>query len=607
MNPKRFVALLAVGFNYQFEAPAPSFFQTAPSNEVRSSEALAARENLHPMESLKTLPGIVLLGSEVTTYTGSLFLRGASADHTLFIWNDLRADDFTSPAGSTDPFSFGTEFSNQIRVLKGPQSLLYGTQALGGVVLIDDDPDLDSSLSLAAGSLQTGKAVAELRHSEGAAHWAVGGSGLSSEGLSAFNATVPRGSDQTLERDGRTLGSGTVIFTYDKAETRDQMQVLVNASEGTSNDDVPPLDDINAKTEHRTQQWKLRYRKDWSEQLKSLFLVTGQRSTRDSTDRADAFSAAEYQDVARGARSSFLTRNTWRSSTSLWHFGFEDIQDEGQFYSRSTVAPTPVQFEPTRQEQSLYVVNDWNFSRSDFSWGVRGSCENSAACVSVYQLSYQWHWPDLQRSLYGIVSSGLKRPTLYQLYSSYGDVNLRSETSQAYELGVLQRFDSGHKVKLSFFDNGFANLIDYDFTTSKYKNLNKARTRGLEFLHQFKNPQWDTELSLASISAMDELQGLRLLRRPGYQAAAAVGRSFTEAFRWLNEVIYVGEREDTAPSGSRWVMPSITLWNSALFYKFHPQRQIFLRANNLGNSFYEDIHGYLTPGRFYWVGVKLSF
>ncbi|RYZ61574.1 MAG: Plug domain-containing protein, partial [Proteobacteria bacterium] len=112
------VPLFAMGMSYQVQSNSPAYFEASPSNDEVEAATIEQRQDVNPIESLKSLPGISMTGSDVTTYPASLFLRGADADHTLFLWNDLRADNFTGPNGATDPFSFGNEFSNRIKILK---------------------------------------------------------------------------------------------------------------------------------------------------------------------------------------------------------------------------------------------------------------------------------------------------------------------------------------------------------------------------------------------------------------------------------------------------------------------------------------------------------
>lgn len=600
------VPFFALGMGIQIQNNNNSFLQTPPSAEEIPNDTLQERHDGSPAEAMKALPGVVILGSEVTTYTGSMFLRGANGDQTLFIWNDFRSDNFTAPSGATDPFGFGAEFSNRIRVLKGPQSLLYGTQAMGGVVLIDNDPDLDSNIEVAGGSLSTSRGVGEARFRGTRWQLAVGGSAFSTEGVSAYNAAVPGGTEGKLERDGRQKSSGSMIASFD-LPSEDQLQFMVNGLHDTLSDDAPPVDDLSAHTENVATQWKLRYKANWNDSADSTFLLTSQNTDRENNNPSDNLNTDYYLDQAQGHRASFLNRNNIRWLRSLWQVGLEYSVERGDFFSNSNTSPVGSYFGSRTYDQSVYLVNDWNFQSSDLSWGVRGNCQDDRDCQGVYQLSYQWHWAESQRSLYGIVSSGLKRPTLYQLYSSYGDVNLQAENSHAYEVGFVQRFGEPQKVKLSVFENQFTDLIDYDFGTSKYKNLKRAKTQGVEILHQYDAVFWDTQFSLAQVYSKDEDSKQALLRRPVWQGAWDFGYSFFESLRLMNEFVYIGDREDSTGANQRVILPSVTLWNAALTYKGAYGAQYFIRVNNLGNSFYEDIKGYLTPGRFVWLGTKLVF
>jgi len=593
---KSIIPVFALGMGIQFQSGPSSFLQTPPSAEEIPSDTLEERQDVSTADAMKSLPGVVVLGSEVTTYTSSLFLRGSDSSHTLFVWNDFRSDNFTSPAGATDPFGFAAEFSNRVRVLKGPQSLLYGTQALGGVVLIDNDPDLDSSLELAGGSLNTTKGLAEVRtHGE---KWqlSAGGSAFSTEGVSAYNATTPRGRNGELEKDSRQKSSGSVILSLD-LPSEDQLQFMVNGLQDTSGVDAPPLDDVDASSQARATQWKARYKVNWSDRAESSFLLTHQTTDRDNRNTADIFDSGAYVLQSKGQRTIFLNRNSFQKFNSLWQVGLEYADEEGKFFSTSN-------FQSRSHDESLYFVNDWNFESSDFSWGLRGNCQNSEDCGAVYQLSYQLHWPEAQRSLFVILSSGLKRPTLYQLYA-FGDAKLKAETSQAYEVGVVQRWGAPQKLKLSLFENQFSNLIDFDLVATKYKNINRAKTQGIELLHQYDAVFWDTQFSVAQIYAKNQESGQYLLRRPVNQASWEFGYNIFESLRVMNEFVYLAEREDDTGS-ERVVLPAVTLWNATVSYK-GSWAQYFLRVNNLGNTYYEDIKGYLTPGRFLWAGAKIRF
>ncbi|MBC7370873.1 MAG: TonB-dependent receptor [Bdellovibrionaceae bacterium] len=589
------IPLFAMGMNYQVQSNTPAFFDASPSNDEIDASVLDERQNVNPVEALKSLAGISLLGTEVTTYPASLFMRGADADHTLFLWNDLRSDNFTGPNGATDPFSFGNEFSNRIKILKGPQSLLYGSQALGGVVLIDEDPDLSSSAELMGGSLNSSKALAEVRARGEGWRLAVGGSAFVTDGVSSVRGA---------ETDGRYKSSATAILNYDLANS-DEIQVLVNTSREKTSYDLPPRDDVNANTENRSSQWKLRYKADWSDTSESIFLLSGQDLDRDNRNPADAQNADFYIDQSRGQRQSFLNRNNFVMAGSLWHVGYEHNQEQGSFFNVSNLSVAS-SFRPELRDDSVYLVNDWRFENSDLAWGARGTCEDGKDCLGVYQLSYQYHWRALQRSVYGVLSTGLKRPTMYQLYSAYGDRALSSESSQALEVGFVQRSGTSQKFRVSLFENRFADLIDYDFIANKSKNTKRAKNQGIELAHEFDAVFGDAQISLALINAKNEVTGQSLLRRPTFQASWNAGFHWTESFRLGSELNYVNDRDDIDTGGVRVRLPSFVLWNAVILYKWLGV-SYFLRVNNVTATDYEEISGYQTPGRFYWTGAKVTF
>src|SRR5207253_7078096 len=328
-----------------------------------------------------------------------------------------------------------------------------------------------------------------------------------------------------------------VIASFD-LPSEDQLQIMVNGLQDNLSDDAPPLDDINAHTESHVSQWKVRYKANWNDSADSSFLLTGQETKRENKNAIDVYNPDYYLDISNGQRLSLINRNNIRWLKSLWQVGLEYHDESGDFFSdtnSASVNPKASAFSPRTNDESVYLVNDWNFKSSDASWGVRGNCQDSKSCVAVYQLSYQWHWAESQRSLYGILSSGLKRPTLYQLYSRYGDIQLQAEHSQAYELGFIQRWGAPQKLKLSVFENQFSDLIDYDLSTTKYKNLKKAKTQGVEIMHQYDAVMWDTQVSVAQVYAKDDVSNQALLRRPVLQGAWDLGYHILEPLVFMNE------------------------------------------------------------------------
>ena len=589
------IPMFAIGMGFQVQSNTPAYFESSPSNDEIDAAVLAERQDVNPLEALKSLPGLTLQGSEITTSPASLFMRGADSDHTLFLWNELRADNFTGPNGATDPFGFGSEFSNRLKVLKGPQSLIYGSQALGGVVLIDEDPDLATSIQAMGGSLQSAKGVAEVRARGDSWRTAVGGSAFSTDGVSSVAGA---------EADGRQKSSMTAILNYDLPNS-DELQILINSKVETSSYDLPPKDDVNARSEIRATQWKARYKADWSDSTESTFMISGQELDMDNRNPADVVNPDEYIDQSRGKRQSFINRNNFLAAGSLWHLGFETNQEQATFSNISSTFPSAF-FTSSMRDDSVYLVNDWSFPTSDFAWGARGTCQDGKDCAGVYQASYQHHWNSTQRSLYAVISTGIKRPTMYQLYSAYGDPALHAETSQALEAGFVQRWQTSQKARLSLFENRFSELIDFDFAINKSKNIKRAKTQGIEIAHNFESVFGDSQISVAQIIAKNESTGQSLLRRPVFQASWIAGFRWSEALRLGSEIIYTGERDDIDSASLRTRLGSYTLGNVVVVYQWMGI-SYFCRINNVADTHYEEIANYQTTGRFFWSGAKINF
>ncbi|RYZ65336.1 MAG: TonB-dependent receptor, partial [Proteobacteria bacterium] len=432
-----------------------------------------------------------------------------------------------------------------------------------------------SSLEVMGGSLGTAKGQAEARARSGPLRLAVGGSAFRTDGVSSVKGS---------ETDGRDKASATGIFGYELANL-DQVQVLLNTNQEKSSYDLPPKDDVNANTQNRAFQWKLRYESKWQTNARSTFMLSGQDVDRDNRNPADLADASFYIDQSRGQRQSFLNRNDFVWAGGLWHLGFERNQEQGHFRNVSSSLPT-TEFAPSLSDDSVYLVNDRRFQSSDLAWGVRATCQDGMDCLAVYQGSYQYHWAEAERSVYAVVSTGLKRPTMYQLYSTYGDPGLRAEKSQAFEAGFVQRWQTFQKLRLTLFQNRFDDLIDYDFIANRSRNVKRAKAQGIEVSHQWDSAMGDAKISLAQISSKNEVTDQRLLRRPIHQGAADAGLKWSEFLYFGAELQYTGSREDIDSNGNRAMVADFTLVNVLTTYKWRGV-QYFVRVNNVADSSYE--------------------
>ena len=119
-----------------------------PIKEVASATTVVRVESLTPASLTQAqnlfarVPGLFFLQTGLAGGNGSVFIRGANSEHTLFMLDGFELNDPVSPARSFNFNLFNLGLINQIEVLRGPQSSLYGSDALAGVInLISADPD----------------------------------------------------------------------------------------------------------------------------------------------------------------------------------------------------------------------------------------------------------------------------------------------------------------------------------------------------------------------------------------------------------------------------------------------------------------------------------
>lgn len=154
------------------------------------------KNSSEPTVEVAPTSGILLQGDPLSHQPQSVFLRGFGADSVVLVWNGFKVNDFTSPAGAFTGEDLLREFSSEVKVLKGPQNLLYGSQAMGGVIELSPGSADRSKLQLWTGNSINGNGV----------------SGNNSGGSIAFSKISKFSSaDETSENRGE-VGAGAVFF-----------------------------------------------------------------------------------------------------------------------------------------------------------------------------------------------------------------------------------------------------------------------------------------------------------------------------------------------------------------------------------------------------------
>ena len=193
---------------------------------------------------------------------------------------------------------------------------------------------------------------------------------------------------------------------------------------------------------------------------------------------------------------------------------------------------------------------------------------------------------------------------MYDTIYGTGNINLKFETSQSWDVGVEQDlFGKTSTWGVTYFENQFNNLIQANFAPYVNQNVSKAKVNGVETFVEVR--PW-TDLTLRGNYTYQQTQNLdngeQLLRRPKDKASFDADYRFFEKAHIHANVLVVGQKADYAST-----VAGYALLNLAGSYDVYKDVQLFARLDNVFDKQYEEVYGYGTSGVAGYGGVKLAY
>ncbi len=599
-----------------------------PSREVASSVTVITREDFERtrktsvLEALEEVLGVFILQNGPKGSSASVFLRGANSEHTLVMVDGIELNDPISPSRSFDLAHLTLDDIDRIEVLRGPQSTLYGSDALGGVINIITQkgrgtPQLH--LSTYGGSYRTLSASAGMSGGSDKINYSFGLSHLQTQGFSAASKLY-----ENEEKDGyRNLSlSGRLGFQLlENLELDFILRSLKTETEidnfgGRSGDDPNNTQNYDALF-FKGQVRGLFLKNRWEQKL-SASLVDYDRRHENLTDEAHPFESE------KGFFKSRLFSVDWQNNfflheTNTLTFGMDYQQEEGksEYLFEGAWGSSP-SFFPRRQARTtgFFLQDQLRVAGRFFATaGARLDSHSQFGSALTFRLGPAYFIEKTQTKLKATFGTGFKSPSLYQLYAPrtqwgwgpIGNRALKPERSVALDFGFEQSFWQGRIfLGWTYFLNEFKDLINFDWIKG-FVNIGKAESKGWEFFIQAR-PYRSLFLNLnyTRTDAKNKVTGEALLRRPKEKYSAGLNYSFKERLDFNISLLYVGQRKDFLYPGPV-TLPAYTLVNASISFQFSPNIQVFCRLDNISNETYEVVKGYGTPGFSAYAGVNLLF
>lgn len=584
--------------------------QVGSSITVITAKQIEQQQKQTVADALRMVPGLDLVRTGSFGGSTAVFMRGAKSEHTLVLIDGIQMNDPSSTGGGYNFSNLTTDNIERIEILRGPQSTLYGSHAIGGVINIitkRGDGKLKGFLSAEGGSFATARESAGINGGNDLLQYSLSVSRLDTGGVSAAGeryGNTERDGYQNTAVAGRLGITPTSNSEIDLTLRYDRSHTSVDNGGGAGNDDpnhIMKSDELF----FRSQGWLSLFNGLWEQKLGVSFSDISWRddNDRDNTDLEILRSSFHGQGVKLDWQHTLKLHKT----TTLV-LGAETTEENAKSDYFSNLWGINSFDERFARTTGVYLQDQLNLFDAWFStFGVRVDEHSKFGTEATYRFTTSYLIKQTDTRLKGSYGTGFKAPSLYQLYSSYGSPDLKPDKSIGWDLGLEQGLPFLQTtLGATWFRNEYSQMIDFDMTTWKYNNVAKAHSQGLELTAALQ-PVDDLTLKAAYTytETKDDLTGNQLTRRPKNKLTFDANYSFLKKANVNLGLVYVGTRyADTANTQK---MKDYLLVNLAGSYDITKNLQLFGRVNNLFDRQYEEVAGYGTPGIGAYGGVKVSF
>ena len=583
---------------------------------------MEARQYRDVADALRVTPGVDIQSQGgMGTLTG-MRIRGMDSYHTLMLVDGMPMADPSQPDRALDLSGFSLDNIGQLEVMRGPQSVLYGSSAFGGVVSLSSARGVgpfSGSVTTEAGSYGTVMSRLKAQAGNEKGDFSFGGGYVHTDGISA--ASRWRGNS---ERDSYDRGSANLRLGYNVGDTL-RLDLFANGASYLSEYDAAgafnvPVDDApeyamrvrGKRFMIRPQATLALFDGRWEQKAGfGVFAHDRQYKNRpEAAGRRDRYygetTKFDYQSIVRTHENNAIVAGVDVVSEKMktWQTGYGPGETPANKYGTNTMT-------------SVYAEDQFNWRETLFlNGGLRYDHHDQFGDKVTWKAGALYALPTNTR-LKASAGTGFNAPALDALYNDTYNIpypwmkpnpDLKPETSFGWDVGFEQSF---FEERLAFGSTFFWNKVKNKVVMGDdgtgiwtYANANRYRSEGIEsFLRFILCDSVQVNLQHTWMTGNQDLgTHVSLDRRPKHIASLNVDWLVGEKGTLTAGVRYTGTRRD-----GNHRMPSHTMARIAASWRFNDRLEAFGRVENLFNKKYEEVYGYGTMGTSFFGGVTLSF
>ncbi|MGS0706320.1 TonB-dependent receptor plug domain-containing protein [Acinetobacter sp. ANC 3781] len=578
--------------NSSVNASLETLVVTASRSEQKISEVPARINIIEPkileQSPIASLPQLLQTDASINMVqsggygqTASIFLRGGNSNQTLVLRDGVRLNSATS--GTASLAFIDTTDIKQIEVLKGPASVLYGTDAISGVVqLISKTPEKTSAfVTTEIGEDKTYKSVIGADLAENGFYAQIRGQRLETDGTPVKD--VKNAPNASFDQKGYSAKVGV-----DK-------ESFAASADYSENKGYSDYDNYGALV---SQDFK-----------NEIMNVKGRLSVLENLELHARFS--QFKDEIDQNNSPDFVHSKTQESEIYGQWDFTPHQNVLVGVTQRNIDGDILSFGSPYQEDidstGYYIQHKYNQSGLNTQIGIRVEDNEKFDTHTVAQGSVRYQVLPLT-SIYANVGSAFKAPTLNDMYGYGGNTELKPEKSISYEVGIDQKLAYNISTGLSLYTTEVDNLIDFDNALNQMTNLEKAKIEGSELYVKWQGENLFTNLSYNYVRAKDKKTDEDLSRRPRQNVSLTTGWA-DERYTFSTTLLANGDYDNSAFDNVQ--IPGHFRVDMHGQYKVNKNIDIFANIQNVSDSKYRTASGsgsyYINGGRLASAGVTLKY
>jgi vitamin B12 transporter len=604
------------------EQPARDDIGGVPLDKIGSAvtvvtgEQLRAQQIRHAGDALRSLPGVEVSRSGGYGSKTQVRIRGAEGNHTLVLIDGIEANGTSD--GEFDFADLSTEDIERIEVIRGPQSGLYGSKAIGGVINVitkGGKGPLTATVRMEGGAYGTSDIAARISGGNDKAWFAASAQQRS---VQFFNIARAGSEEDPARQTTLSLKGGVTVVPGMVLDfsVRNVSKFVHTDADGLRPGAGPLQVAVDAPDTADTNLFLGGVKLTW-DTLGGAYthVFRANRSTFDQKTESAAFGPGEnlsaidkygYLGTYRFATPDFLSAK--HSVSGLVERQFESFTPRGAFVDGLE-----------RSRSSVATVGEYRgefFNSLLVTGAVRRDDNDTFRDFTTWHASASLMLKSVGVRPHASIGTGVALPGMFEQFGSVlptfvGNPNLQPEESRGWDAGIEFTLVRNRAfLDLTYFRTNLTNEIT-GFGNSLTNLAGESKRQGLEIALRTQLVPWLYAGASYTFLEASESNGAPEVRRPRHAGRADLTYLFDAGRGTFNvAAIYNGRMQDDAFDAGfnrfRVTLDDYWLVTAAVSYKLQKGVEVFGRVENVLNDHYQEIYGYNTPGLAAFAGLRFT-